>query len=64
MFSPDRQPSYLFELADDDEVEELEVFQVELSLDEPGLNIKLGGMLNDGSALFATTQIFIVDNDG
>ena len=40
------------------------MFQVELSLYESGLSINLGGMLNDGSALFATTQIFIVDNDG
>ena len=64
-FQPDQQSlPFGFELIDDDELEAVEVFQVELSLYESGLSINLGGMLNDGSALFATTQIFIVDNDG
>ena len=64
-FLPDLQSvSFRFELIDDDEPEAVEVFQVELSLYEPGLSINLGGMLADGSALFASTQIFIVDNDG
>ena len=64
-FLPDLQSvSFRFELIDDDEPEAVEVFQVELSLYESGLSINLGGMLADGSALFASTQIFIVDNDG
>ena len=65
-FLPDQQSlSFRFELIDDDEPEAVEVFQVELSLYyEPGLNVNLGGMLADGSALFASTQISIVDNDG
>ncbi len=40
------------------------MFRVELSLEESGLNINIGGTLDDGSALFATAQIFIVDDDG
>ena len=63
-FLPDLQSvSFRFELIDDDEPEAVEVFQVEL-LYESRLSINLGGMLADGSALFASTQIFIVDNDG
>ncbi len=65
MFSSDQQSlPYIYELINDDEVELLEVFRVELSLEESGLNINLGGPLPDGSALFAATQIFIVDDDG
>ena len=65
MFQPDQQSvPYVFELVDDLEPELLEVFQVVLSLEESGLNIDVGGTLDDGSTLFATTQIFIVDNDG
>ena len=64
-FSPDQQSlSYIFELLDDNEAELLEVFRVELSHEESGLTINLGGQHADGSALFATTQIFIVDDDG
>ena len=45
-FSPDQQSvSYIFELRDDLEVEQREVFQVELSLVESGLNIDVGGPL-------------------
>ena len=64
-FSPDRQSiPFHFELVDDSELEALEVFQVQLSLFESGLSVNLGGVLADGSALFASTQIFIVDDDG
>ena len=62
-FPPERQNlDFLFELVDDDETEMDEVFQVEMSLsqEESGLNVNLGG----GSSLFATTEVFIVDDDG
>ncbi len=65
VFRPDQQSvPYVFELLDDSKPELLEVFQVELSAEESGLNINLGGPLPDGSTLFATTQICIVDDDG
>ncbi len=66
-FSSDEQSiHFLFELCNDLEIEVLEVFEIELSLypKESGLNINLGGMLADGSSLFASTQIFVVDDDG
>ena len=68
-FSPDQQSitAHDFELLDDYELEDTEEFQVELSLrykKDSGLSINLGGLLADGSTLFATTQIFIVDDDG
>ena len=59
-FEPDDQVlPFLFELVDDDEPENTEMFQVELSLDESGLNVDLGG-----GDLFASTQIVIIDDDG
>ena len=67
-FSPDQQSitAYSFELINDHEPEDTEEFQVELSLykKDSGVSIYLGGLLADGSTLFATTQIFIVDDDG
>ena len=64
-FSPDQQSiPFRFELVNDLELEALEAFQVQLSLFESGLSVNLGGVLADGSALFASTQIFIVDDDG
>ncbi len=66
-FSSDEQSIHFpFELYDDLEIEALEVFEIELSLvrEESGLNIELGGTLADGRSLFASAQIFIVDNDG
>lgn len=62
-FPAERQNlDFLFELVNDDETEMDEVFQVEMSLsqEESGLNVNLGG----GSSLFATTEVFIVDDDG
>ena len=65
MFRPDLQSlEFRFELRNDDNTESREVFQVELSLQDSGLNVILGGILNNGSALFASTQIFIIDDDG
>ena len=65
VFSPDEQSlAFLFEVLDDSEHEAVEAFQVELSPQESGLNVNLGGMLADGSVLYATTQIFIVNDDG
>ena len=65
VFRPDEQSvPFVFELIDDDEPESIEDFQVELSLEESGLNVNLGGMVGDGSVLFSSARIVIIDDDG
>ena len=66
-FLPDEQSlPFEFQLVNDDIVEAVEVFQVELSLgsEETGISVNLGGRIADGSTLFASTEVFIIDDDG
>ena len=68
VFRPDQQSvPFQFELIGDFDPEPTENFQVELSLEESGLNVNLGGMVEiDGSTsvLFSSAQIVIIDDDG
>ena len=67
-FRPAQQSvPFVFELIDDDDPEPTEDFQVELSLEESGLNVNLGGVVEiDGSisVLFSSARIVIIDDDG
>ena len=65
VFRPVQQSvPFVFELLNDDEPESIEDFQVELSLEESGLNVNLGGLIGDGSVLFSSARIVIIDDDG